>query len=463
MQMIGDAHMQSSSTPDSALDSLPVAGGSPMMSSPSQKTPLPSGSFPSSMPDGHGVEPLGGVQPATSCTAGVAAAPEATATVSSTVPDYASSEQHARQLSRIHILPFSDENSLLQGRSRLDCIAPTLKQFRKQRKVLQAGDLVINEDVTFAIVKCDPPEGPLGFETDFYLDGNPLLRFDKIQFSAWGPSTEMSSEELFQHCITPFFEGEYAPFRSDASKRVRLLHHKQVLQMGEFYVQVDATEPVGLGVVTPQTEIFAVWDQTPEFDKVHIVPFQDTLPRAYEYDIFFDYLRPFLLANRHKKFQRNELFSYHGVQFKVVACEPNVCARIGKATTIYSEGQLHPSLRNLLPPEVLQQVAQLPPDMQQLLLRSERTTREVEEMLTQSRGLFRETLNQIEKIRWPPADSSVTQATCMVCLCDFQIADECRRLPCNHVFHTACVDEWLLRCTDCPLCKMNVDRALRHY
>lgn len=211
------------------------------------------------------------------------------------------------------------------------------------------------------------------------------------------------------------------------------------------------------------SEIFANWDHTPELEKVHIVPFTDTLPRAYQFDIFTDYVTPYLKQSAHKKFHCNELFMYHGVQFKVVACEPNVSARIGKSTYIYCEGALQPSLRNLLPPDLMRQVSQLPPGLQMLLLNTERTNREVEDVI-QRRGLFEDTLNEIERFNWPPADvHRCHQTSCMVCLGDFDIGDDVRRLPCQHVFHVSCVDEWLRRCTNCPICKNNVDRAIRHY
>jgi len=366
-------------------------------------------------------------------------------------------------LQRLHILPFLEADEKLEGRSRIDFIAPELRRKRSCQEVVRMGDLIRHDNLEFAIIKCEPPEGMLGADTDYFIDGNPVVCFEKIQFSAWGPS-EMTADALFSECITNYFQGEFAPYGSAGAKRVRLFYNNQVFQIGDVHLQVEATEPCGLGVVTNQTEIFANWDQTPEFDKVHIVPFQDTLPRAYEFDIFQDYLKPYLEANPHKKFSCNELFMYHGVQFKLVACEPSECARIGKTTTIFCEGVLHPSLRNLLPPDLLSQVAQLPPGLQMLLLNTERTTRELEDMLTQRRGLFEETLSQIEGFTWPPSDqASFAQQKCMICLGDFSIGDACRRLPCRHVFHSSCVDEWLRRCTDCPICKDNVDRAIRHY
>merc|ERR1719408_171130 len=110
---------------------------------------------------------------------------------------------------------------------------------------------------------------------------------------------------------------------------------------------------------------------------------------------------------------------------------------------------LHPSLRNLLPPDLLNQVSQLPPGLQMLLLNTERTQGELEDVLTQRRGLFEETITQVERFTWPHSDANIAsrQTSCMICLADFELGQECRKLPCGHVFHQSCVDEWLRRCT----------------
>mmetsp|Transcript_17895 Transcript_17895/g.32468 ORF Transcript_17895/g.32468 Transcript_17895/m.32468 type:complete len:314 (-) Transcript_17895:114-1055(-) len=45
---------------------------------------------------------------------------------------------------------------------------------------------------------------------------------------------------------------------------------------------------------------------------------------------------------------------------------------------------------------------------------------------------------------------------CMVCLESFKAGEEIRILPCLHRFHKGCVDEWLARSAECPICKFNI-------
>nr|VZI26995.1 unnamed protein product [Spirometra erinaceieuropaei] len=41
---------------------------------------------------------------------------------------------------------------------------------------------------------------------------------------------------------------------------------------------------------------------------------------------------------------------------------------------------------------------------------------------------------------------------CVICMCDYELGDELRYLPCMHTFHRACIDDWLMRSLTCPSC-----------
>lgn len=46
---------------------------------------------------------------------------------------------------------------------------------------------------------------------------------------------------------------------------------------------------------------------------------------------------------------------------------------------------------------------------------------------------------------------------CSICLNDINEGDSERKLTrCGHTFHKSCIDLWVLRCADCPLCKTDV-------
>jgi len=121
----------------------------------------------------------------------------------------------------------------------------------------------------------------------------------------------------------------------------------------------------------------------------------------------------------------------------------------------------------MLPPELLSQLSGLPPGLQMLLINTELLASadmldrfiDLQETLAARRGVSEEVLNAIPLIRYEGGENRATE--CMICLADFDNNDQLRRLPCGHVYHQPCIDEWLHRCTDCPLCKANVDRAIR--
>uniref|UniRef100_A0A8C1YI13 Ring finger protein 150b n=2 Tax=Cyprinus carpio TaxID=7962 RepID=A0A8C1YI13_CYPCA len=49
---------------------------------------------------------------------------------------------------------------------------------------------------------------------------------------------------------------------------------------------------------------------------------------------------------------------------------------------------------------------------------------------------------------------------CAVCIEGYKPNDVVRILPCRHLFHKGCVDPWLVDHRTCPMCKMNILKAL---
>ncbi|XP_071786291.1 RING finger protein 150-like isoform X1 [Asterias amurensis] len=57
-------------------------------------------------------------------------------------------------------------------------------------------------------------------------------------------------------------------------------------------------------------------------------------------------------------------------------------------------------------------------------------------------------------------DELVDDDFCPVCLESYKVSDLVRVLPCKHFFHKSCVDQWLIEHRTCPMCKLNILKAL---
>lgn len=49
---------------------------------------------------------------------------------------------------------------------------------------------------------------------------------------------------------------------------------------------------------------------------------------------------------------------------------------------------------------------------------------------------------------------------CTICLSLFEIENDVRRLPCMHLFHMDCVDQWLITNKHCPICRVDIETRL---
>ncbi|XP_062078971.1 E3 ubiquitin-protein ligase At4g11680 [Humulus lupulus] len=56
------------------------------------------------------------------------------------------------------------------------------------------------------------------------------------------------------------------------------------------------------------------------------------------------------------------------------------------------------------------------------------------------------------------SDSIDEDPECCICLAKYKDKEEVRQLPCSHMFHLNCVDQWLKIISCCPLCKQELQR-----
>jgi hypothetical protein len=63
----------------------------------------------------------------------------------------------------------------------------------------------------------------------------------------------------------------------------------------------------------------------------------------------------------------------------------------------------------------------------------------------------------VEQLPIKKCTQEAVDYNCSICLTDYVVGDDIKVLPCNHEFHPACVDRWLIGANGtCPLCRAPV-------
>ncbi|XP_075747877.1 E3 ubiquitin-protein ligase ARK2C-like [Rhipicephalus microplus] len=60
-------------------------------------------------------------------------------------------------------------------------------------------------------------------------------------------------------------------------------------------------------------------------------------------------------------------------------------------------------------------------------------------------------------------DSEDNVEKCTICLSELEDNEEVRRLPCMHLFHIVCVDQWLTTNKRCPICRVDIEEHLKDF
>ncbi|CAD8100578.1 unnamed protein product [Paramecium sonneborni] len=79
---------------------------------------------------------------------------------------------------------------------------------------------------------------------------------------------------------------------------------------------------------------------------------------------------------------------------------------------------------------------------------------------TKNKKLFDEYMPKLlylQILEIPQFLESEVQETCSVCLLEYQKDAICRFTPCNHIFHSDCLEQWIMKNENCPLCRCALD------
>lgn len=76
-------------------------------------------------------------------------------------------------------------------------------------------------------------------------------------------------------------------------------------------------------------------------------------------------------------------------------------------------------------------------------------------LATQLSAIYLSTLSTYP--RYPDATPEELETANNVCIiCREEMLASCKKLPCNHIFHTACLRSWFQRQQTCPTCRMDI-------
>uniref|UniRef100_A0A7N4UZW5 Ring finger protein 149 n=2 Tax=Sarcophilus harrisii TaxID=9305 RepID=A0A7N4UZW5_SARHA len=70
---------------------------------------------------------------------------------------------------------------------------------------------------------------------------------------------------------------------------------------------------------------------------------------------------------------------------------------------------------------------------------------------------------QLHTVKREDKGIDIDAENCAVCIENYKPKDIVRILPCKHIFHRTCIDPWLLDHRTCPMCKLDVIKALGYW
>ncbi|SCM24557.1 RING zinc finger protein, putative [Plasmodium berghei] len=149
------------------------------------------------------------------------------------------------------------------------------------------------------------------------------------------------------------------------NNRNKLFYPGKLFNVYNFSFLVSKIDiDISAGFIDDLTEINLRVDGCEAYTNVHIVPLYDTLPTTYNYNLFIDYIKPYIEKNYLNTFSIYDTFFYRGVQFKIMGVDPIdiKCGkgRISANTSIYIQGSVKPTFFDVISNKSFNYIKSLP-------------------------------------------------------------------------------------------------------
>ena len=73
---------------------------------------------------------------------------------------------------------------------------------------------------------------------------------------------------------------------------------------------------------------------------------------------------------------------------------------------------------------------------------------------------YKEILRYIPTSTVKELKKSSSNNKCVICLSEFQVGEQESTLPCLHIFHSNCIEKWIVENKTCPICKYDISLIL---
>ncbi|CAD2109295.1 RING zinc finger protein, putative [Plasmodium vinckei petteri] len=284
---------------------------------------------------------------------------------------------------------------------------------------------------------------------------------------------------LMNHLI-PYFK----------NNRNKLFYPGKLFNVNNFSFLVSKIDiDISAGFIDDLTEINLRVDSYEEYNNVHIVPLYDTLPTTYNYNLFIDYIKPYIERHYLSTFSLYDTFFYRGVQFKIMGVDPidMECGkgRISANTSIYTQGSVKPTFFDVISSKSFNYIKSLPfeykpyailnilqhLDTDSLLrlfpsanINMESSTKNEKTILDYLTPLMYEYNKESisydaksiiigQRNMHTESNNNIINEQCAVCFEHFINDDKCIKLTCLHTYHWKCVQNWFRFNLTCPCCR----------